>query len=370
MPSKITVPEIALLGALVALPAWADTFCVDDAGDLQDAMLAAGFSGSDDVIRLEAGVYDAPSGGGFIYSSIGTSGGGDIEISGGWNNNCTAHVAGQRSTLDGNLQQPVLTVNASNNVSDVVRVHDLQIIRGRTSAAGQAGGLTIRGTPGPIEIDSNRFSDNSANHPTVGAAGALFADAVYSLFVRNNVFVDNDADTTATNAAGAAALTCRFNIDPNVDARFVNNTVVRNTAAAGAATDTGGIRLDGDCPWEIANNIVWDNAGLDLELHATLATLRNNDLGERGGSVAPTTDSANLGVDPQFTSATSLRLKRASPLIDAGLNTPAGGLVIPSFDGGPRRVGPRVDIGAYELDVLFAASFDPGFIPADGQSAE
>lgn len=63
---------------------------------------------------------------------------------------------------------------------------------------------------------------------------------------------------------------------------------------------------------------------------------------------------------PQFGSATNLRPKRSSPLIDAGLNAPTGGLPGASFDGGPRLVGPRVDIGAYELDELLVDGFDPG----------
>lgn len=361
---------LAVLGALAAPAiAQAATYCVDDAEGLQEALHASAFGGSDDVIRLEAGVYDAMFPEGFIYTPLPGSGGGDLDISGGWNNNCVARVAGQRSTIDGELQRPGLTIYASSSVADVVRVRYLQFIRGLASGERQAGGLTVRSGVGFAEIDSNRFADNTSSHPTLGAGGALQVSAAYSLYVRNNVFASNDADTTAADSAGAAALTCSFNV-PDVDARFVNNTIVGNTAGPGAATDTGGIRLDGDCLWEIANNILWGNAGIDFELNSADATLRNNDIGERGGSEGPTTDSANVSVDPQFTSATSVRLKRTSPLIDAGLNTPAGGLVTPSFDGGPRLVGPRVDMGAYELDVLFTASFDPGFVPAGGSALE
>jgi hypothetical protein len=40
-------------------------------------------------------------------------------------------------------------------------------------------------------------------------------------------------------------------------------------------------------------------------------------------------------------------------------NTPISGLPGASFEGGPRLVGRRVDIGANELDTLFIGNFDP-----------
>ena len=304
---------LVVLGSFAApMHALAATYCVDDGEGLQESLQAAGFNGSDDVIRLEAGVYDTASPDGFIYSPFLSSGGGDLDISGGWNNNCTLRVSGQRSTIDGELQRPGLTIDNSSTITDVVRVRYLQFIRGVASGSGQAGGLTVEDGGGFVEIDSNRFADNTSSHPTLGAAGGLRASAVYSLYVRNNVFVSNDADTAAVESAGAATLACNFDLLAD-GARFINNTVVGNTAGSGAASDTGGIRLDGDCPWEIANNIMWDNAGIDLELNSEGATLRNNDIGERGGSEAPTTDSGNVSIDPQFTSATSVRPKRTSP---------------------------------------------------------
>jgi hypothetical protein len=353
---------LSVLGALAApTPAVAITFCVDDAMELEDALQSAGFSPSDDIIRLEAGVYQTDWPGGFSYAAVAGTGGGDLDISGGWNTTCAFRMVGQRSTIDGELQRPGLSIKASYLQSSLVRVRYLQFVRGVASVERQAGGLTIDDA-GDIEIDSNRFSDNASTHPTNGAGGALNASARSLVSVRNNVFVSNDSDTTAALAAGAAYLACG-EILPGAAMHVLNNTIVGNTAGSGAMTDTGGIRLDGGCPPEIANNIVWGNDGIDVELNSEDATLRNNDIAELGGTEDPSTNTGNLSIDPQFTSATSVRLKRTSPLIDAGLNTLDGGLVPVSFDGGPRLVGPRVDMGAYELDVLFTASFDPAFGP-------
>ena len=177
--------------------------------------------------------------------------------------------------------------------------------------------------------------------------------------MRNNLFVRNDADQPSAAAAGAASLHCYGT--GGASASFINNTVYDNTADLGAASDIGGLRVSGlvNCPWSVANNHLRDNAGIDFALAVAGITLRNNNLGVTGGSEIPASSSGNIDLPPQFVSTTNLRPKRSSPLVDAGLNTPTGGLPSASFDGGPRLVAGRVDIGAYELDVLFASGFDP-----------
>lgn len=167
-----------------------------------------------------------------------------------------------------------------------------------------------------------------------------------------SIFTDNDAGV----GGGAAALVCFGALGA-----FTNNTVVRNMSEFGQATTRGGVILGGNCLWEVANNILWGNEGCDLSIGDDDATLRNNDLDDLRGM--PTAGSGgNINVDPQFVSASSLRLQRGSPLIDAGFNETLLGLPQYSYDGGVRISGPRIDIGAYELDVLFANDFDPAFI--------
>ncbi len=69
-----------------------------------------------------------------------------------------------------------------------------------------------------------------------------------------------------------------------------------------------------------------------------------------------------LSVDPQFADCGFLcigfELERGSPLVDAGDDAPAGGMTATDLAGKPRTIGARVDIGAYENDLLFADGFD------------
>ena len=345
--------------ALAATPARALIFCVDDSNELQATLQAAVSNGEDDVIRIEAGIYRSASPDGFVAYD-GYDDDTDLEISGGWTTNCGLRLPNLRSTIDGELERPGLDIYGTGTVLGRVHVHHMQFIRGFANSEGRAGGLTIdRGFD--IIVESNVFRDNtqrSAAGNGVGMAGGLYASSANSLTVRNNLFSGNDADSASTIATGAAALQC---YGPGSFGSFINNTVFDNTADLGAASDIGGVRIDGlqSCAWSVANNSLWGNAGIDLAVAVTNVTLRNNNIDNLGGPVAPESSSGNIDLAPQFTSATNFRPRRSSPLIDAGLNLPVGGLPSGSFDGGPRLVGPNVDIGAYELDVLFEHGFDP-----------
>lgn len=349
---------IALLlpAALAGTPAAATTFCVDDANELQITLEAAMANGAeDDVIRIEAGIYRSTSPDGFHaynYSDESAT----LEISGGWTSGCGLRLPGLRSTIDGELQRPGLMLGGTLDVRGTVIVRNMQFVRGLSLNDERAGGLTInRGYD--IVVESNLFRENTHRHASGVAAGGLFALSEGSLSVRGNLFVDNDADTPVSIAAGAASLHC-YGI--SVLGAFINNTVVGNSADLGAAADIGGVRVYGfsNCSWKVINNVLWDNAGLDLSIDVANTVLRFNDIADRGGSVPPANDAGNLSVDPRFKSDTDLRLQRLSPLVDAGTNTPDGGLPSASFDGGPRKVGPRVDMGAYELERLFANGFE------------
>jgi hypothetical protein len=351
---------LAMLAA-VASPARAEIYCVDDATALQLALQVAATSATvNDSIKLESGTYRSTSPNGFnaFLSDINT---GDLEISGGWSPGCQIRLPGRRSTIDGELARPGLVLGGSLDVHGRVRIAYLEFIRGMTSSDNRAGGLTVnRGFD--IEIESNIFRDNAYSHSSSPAGAGLFALGEGSISVRNNLFLRNDADTSLSIAAGAAAVYC---YGFGQVGRFINNTVYDNTADAGAASDIGGVHVGGEpgCAWEVSNNALWGNAGLDLAVGVGIVgvTLRNNNLDDLGGE-EPATSSGNINLAPQFVSGTDFRLRRSSPLVDRGLNSAGGGVVGGSLDGGPRLVGPRVDIGAYELDKLLVDGFDP---PAD-----
>lgn len=326
-------------------------YCVSTANGLQNALNAAAASAANDTLRLVEGTYQSTSPQGFRVQ-LGETG--NLTISGGWLSGCLLPLRNRRSTIDGQLARPGMVLLGGFDSGGLLRIERLNFINGRGQGEYIAGGLTANpylGAGLDIEIENCRFFNNTADHESAGFGGGLNSVAQGTMLVRNNLFLLNHADT----AGGAASLNCGSSV-----AGFINNTVVDNTAVVGAAHNIGGVRLDGSgCVWEVASNILWGNEGRDLSLHNPGAALRYNDLDDLGGDDAPATSTGNVNVNPQFVSDTNLRLRRSSPLVDAGFNEPMTGLSALAYDGGPRLVGPHVDIGAYELDVLFADDFDP-----------
>lgn len=302
------------------------------------------------------GTYRSTSPQGFRVTPTATATG-NLSISGGWSLDCQARAPGSRSTIDGELLRPGLVLLDSSTSGGLLLVASLSIINGFSPGEQIAGGLTANpfvATDLDIEVEDNYFANNVADNQQQGFGGGLKSVADGTLLIRNNVFLRNHAERDG----GAASLTCCGGLSA-----FVNNTVYANSADIGAPGDNGGVSLNGfgNCVWEVANNSLWGNEGLDLMLFTDDAILRYNNLDDLGGPEPPSSSTNNVDVDPQFFSPGILRLQRSSPMIDAGLNEPLTGLPVHAIDGAPRLIGPRVDIGAYEFDVLLANGFDAPF---------
>jgi putative cofactor-binding repeat protein len=334
-------------------PLLAADWCVSTGAQLSQALLGAGSNGEADVIRLQTGTYRSTQAAGFSANLAGHA----LELSGGWASGCLFRQRGAHSTIDGEYERPAMRISGSIPQPRTVRVAHLAFIRGVDD---EVGGLAISSTGAGnlnVEIEDCRFHDNTQTDIEDVIGGGLYVNAD-EVSVLGNVFTDNHAG----NLGGAGAITCFGSLGA-----FTNNTVVRNTARFGQADVRGGMMLTGNCLWEVANNILWDNEGYDLQIGDGEATLRNNNLDDLVGT--PMASSGNVNIDPQFVSIGILRLQRSSPMIDAGLNETLLGLPQYSFDGGIRIAGPRIDIGAYELDVLFADDFDPLFGVVDQDDA-
>ncbi len=341
--SKLVALLLATVAALWSTHVDAANYCVADGPALQAALTAAGASPEADVIRLRSGTFRSSSSGGFT----GNLAGGSLEISGGWSAGCLFRQRGGRSSIDGEFQRPGMLLSGQNLPSNRdLRVAHLSFRRGLGS---EFGGLMVVGTGVgrlSVVIEDSRFIDNHQNfHEDVLGGGLLVSTG--SIRVFGSVFTDNDS----ASDGGAAYLSCNGGV-----AAFTNNTVIGNTAGFGQPGKTGGVRLWG-CQWEVANNILWDNEGYDLNIANMAAVVNHNNIGMLNGT--PISGGNNQSVDPRFVSAGILRLRRESPLIDAGFTATFLGLPQFSHDGGPRVAGPQIDIGAYELDVLFADDFDP-----------
>lgn len=361
---------LALLGlfAVASFEARAATFCVDSSADFADALATAEENGEDNDIRVRTGVYVAPEAGFRIDLRDGAH---SLSIAGGYTDAaCTArtHVAAA-TALDGRGAVRPLTIDTSTSFGNAdpdhrVAVGGFLFTNGRdalVSALKISDSGPIYG--GIIVVEDSVFADNATETGVLEGGPALlaatdgpdFAGGI-GIFVRNNLFIRN----TGPNAPAAFVYS-------NNRVAVVNNTFVENVATDAtldervtfASFTFGGV--------DFANNVFSGNnpdaMPATFDLHATNVTdLANNALVAIAGM--PRTATGTFEGDPQFVDAANgnYRLAPGSPLIDAGTDTPAGGLAAFDIDGASRIQGTQVDIGAFEAtpsgDALFAGGFD------------
>jgi hypothetical protein len=174
--------------------------------------------------------------------------------------------------------------------------------------------------------------------------GLLAATDGASLVVRGNLFVNN-------SSPNAPALSVYSNNAIDV----ANNTFTGNHATDAAQAKRVTLDYITFAGVRLSNNIFWGNVGgagsFDLDLAGSLpgtagATLTNNDVEASTGTAVAAT--GTLHIDPAFVGGGNFRLSHGSPLIDAGVGNPSGGLTSVDLDGGARIAGAAVDLGAYE----------------------
>jgi len=327
--------------------------CVGNSGDLTQALSALSNSPDNidaDEIRIRTGTYFPPAGG--WAGSVTTHH--DLSIRGGYvNAGCTQQTMDASMTiLDGNNASGVMTINTPGLPVSNIEVSGLTFQNGNASNAveSSAGGLKI-GDPNPINagkiiVERNIFRHNIAasNGFSRAVGGLLAATDGLPLIVRGNLFIDN---TSANDSA--------LDVESNNEIDVSNNTFSGNRStdttqpvrvAMGHFTFTG-IKL--------SNNIFWNNTAgageFDLNFSGVFngeraATLTNNDIQASTGTAAA--EAGTLHVDPAFVGNGNFHLADSSPLINAGIDHPAGDLTDVDLDGSPRVVGSGVDLGAYE----------------------
>ncbi|MGB8634686.1 MAG: choice-of-anchor Q domain-containing protein [Rhodanobacteraceae bacterium] len=357
---KITLCLPLLL--LAALPsARAATYCATTSAELQAALNSADSNQQDDVILIQTGTYNAPTGG-FVFDSVAGSDDFDISLSGGWTpffgNPCGQQVSPDAiaTKLNGNGTSRVMNIYP--NVHSGVHIELITFLGGNTVSAPppQAGaGLHINsytGYLGEITIERNIFMSNTAGNFGGGLAGADGS----AVTIRNNLFLANQA--MCRN--GAASLT----YNGSGTAYFVNNTVAFNSVGdnCNGTTAAGGLRVGGLSPAFMVNNIFWGNENIDLVLD-TDVRLVGNDFQFLDGTPAAGSG-VNYSLDPKFrfSTLTDMHLGNDSPLIDLGVvPLPTTGWQLSPLDleGMTRVVGSSVDLGAYEnADAIFIDGFE------------
>ena len=340
---------VALLAA-AALPAHAAVFCANSEASAQAALDTARTNGQADYIKLESGFYSLNTG--LTYWTIGGSDHEPLILSGGFDAGCNARTG--TTILDG--QDAVRPLSLQLHGSDLVFVDHLMLLQGYATNSPYGGNMEVylydQAGGGDVRLDYMRFVLGTAD----ANSGGLYVTGWGSLRLRNSLIAYNQAPSSP---AGSVNL--------NGQAWLVSNTIAMNTdndanpgfAYYMNATDPAG-------HFWLSNNVIWgnENTGLDLYMLETGATydLINNDIGARTDNELGAASGGNISVDPQFGSCGflcfDLPLTRASALVDAGEDDPPGELTSYDLFDADRTVGAHTDIGAYELDQLFADGFE------------
>jgi hypothetical protein len=325
-----------LLAILLAVTpaAYAARACVSNTAQLALVLSAAQDNGEDDVIALEVGNYLLDAELGYFASSGETY---DLSISGGYEPGTDCHVEASTgsSVLDGQGAVRPLYISANGRVN----IHNLSFVNGHpTQYAG--GALNLSGPY--LDVESNVFVNNEASSGNAGGAVYLYSQAI---ILASNLFVAN------TGSGAAAYLENDYVADVN------NNTMVGNTLGAGGAL--GALVLTGAGHYNLSNNLVWSNEGWAVYDQSGNTDYWHNDIESMDG-FPPLSETGDISAAPQFDGFFSFRPVPASPLVNAGLDSPLGGVGATDAGGGPRLVGRHVDIGAYETDVLFRDGLEPG----------
>ncbi|MGA8277304.1 MAG: hypothetical protein WB784_03810 [Rhodanobacteraceae bacterium] len=333
-----SVLVIAAIAALWANSAGAAFFCASTAAQIQTDLSVAQTNGEDDQINIAGDNYLLTSG--LFYSSTELH---SITIVGGWNTDCSQYIDAL-TTLDG-LHQ-VRPLHVMTNAGDV-NIQGLSFVGG-LSTNNRGGGLNVTTMSGDIRVEGNSFYVNRADD----FAGALVASSDSgTLLIRNNLIAGNSA------AVFGGIELCQASGEAYVN----SNTIVSNTSDDGASV--GGLHTECNAHFNLSDNIIWgNNANGAADFGTTGVHSRySNDIGTlEDGTIGDPVEN-ELSVDPQFCTTIGcplFDLQRNSPLVDVGLDTPPGGLAPYDLARHDRIIGPHVDIGAYENDVIFAGGFE------------
>lgn len=336
-PARRMLLSCAACAVGITTPCIAAQFCAANPTQLAAALDNAEANAQNDDIRIVAGAHDLTVPMQFFSGEANS-----LVVSGGWNAGCTLKDGGL-TVLDGGDLVRIMYLYSS--AASAVTVSDLTFNSGHIGAGSNVGaGLSVQ-TTGNVTIERNAFVGNQSSY----SAGGFFAGAGGTLVFRNNLALGNGAPYI-----GAGELICN-----GPSAYVTGNTIIGNTATN--ADGNGGLHVGGGAQFTLANNIIRSNSNWDLGNQALGgATLVRNDIGPHNGlPIAP--DSAdNVDIDPEFAPGfLDLHLAGWSPLVNAGADSPPGGIGIHDADGEPRLQGAHVDIGAYESDVLFYSGTDP-----------
>ena len=333
--------------AAVSAPAWANTYCVQNAADLQSALTDAGSGGAHDgqanTIHIAAGTFTTPA----APFTFGTLSSAALTLDGGWDGTCTVQDLTSGATkLDGGGSTKVLSLGSKGDLT----VRHLTIQNG--SVSGSTGGgasiaLNNTGATSTLVFDSNVVR---ANVDIVYFGSGLAITGSGTVLVENSIFSGNSGPASALYIY---ITTGTFYLTNNTIVDNTDTTVGGSISALGASNATG----------YVSNTISYGNHGTslkDFSLYGFETTTFVNDDYTTIDGIAGLGGTGNfINVDPKFVGAGDYHLQDISPLLGAGILTPSGGLPADDIEGNPRGLAGHVDLGAYEnVDEIFRNGLD------------
>jgi hypothetical protein len=334
-----------LLGLLLSSAAPAAVFCVDTSAEFLAALETAADSPEDDTIRVVGTTLTLPE----VTTTYPQ---GALAIRGGYAPACPdARNPASFSSLLGagtgrlgfQLYDGDLTLERL-QFSDMTGVSVLPASFSHPSRVGQ------------ILVQRCAFLANQS--------GLLISTVGHDVRIENSLFIGSQAN--GGNIFNGAGLSVGRSVSATAD---LDITVINSTAFGNKNGIVFGSTYAGFTPPQVINTISFNNRARDLTLRQPVVLENSLWISEdfAFGGVAHPSSSGNLQVDPQL-DGNYRPLEPGSPMIDSGSDFPPGGLPSRDHAGGVRRVGVRVDRGAYEssissvpvLTVTSTASSGPG----------
>lgn len=329
------VGAVLLAGVLPVVHA--ATFCVDNSTALAAALTTAQSNSEDDTIDIVVGTYLLSSELHYMAADAETH---TLNVIGGHAPGCPGPPATSGTTvLDGQNLVRQLTIAAKGPVG----LGYITFVHGNPAQyAGGALSLSNTSSMSAMYVFDNVFVANKAVN---NLGSAIYVSSPGDVHLWSNVLYAN---------SGQFAVAYLSN---NGNTYINGNSIVGNQGINGTV---GGVDLAGTGHYWLANNILWNNEGYDVFDQSGSVDYAYNDIGVVG-NYPPLSTSHEMSVDPQFAGFFGVSLGPDSPLINAGLDNPPGGVGgCCDANHGPRLVGEHVDIGALESDVLFRNGYEPG----------
>jgi hypothetical protein len=200
----------------------AETFCVSNAIELQNALTTAGSNEDDDIIQVQQGAYY----GNFVYSSIN---GDSITLLGGYLSGCADRVAGPSNTiLEGIGSGSVLYLHNISGGDIFVEGFTLQ----NGNASGNGGGIyalssSASGTAGDVSLQSNIIRENTAyfGGGGISALSLSHTDSAGDITLTDNTITGN----TGYPGLGGGVYAYSAGGTDSGDVTLSNNTITENT---------------------------------------------------------------------------------------------------------------------------------------------